>query len=477
MSKFTINSLMQVVLLATIVSLSNTLYSQSKVVEEILTDKLHNYSDVQRCEFISVPNKGVLVSYSIIEPKPGFSFGPSLVFYDKNLTKKWELKDYSNSELSKAWFAMYYGHAGNEFGRGKMGISECFVDPSGNYAYSVNFTTSKINQINIETGKLSVLSLNPKMRLMKQNGIPDYTMDGFIDKNYFYLVEGNNLDAKKDKTIYIRRIKHGETSAETFKLNLNLSDIDKKTYKKFILDMDKPSKEKSYENLLVTDNTFVLMATRTIINKKTKEFYRKFLVCPIDGSKSEEKMIKLGEEIADDDMLGDFMYDEVHKRIYTYNVSKDDGKLNYYYRCFDSKMNLIWEKKFDPKLSKQVVQKITHPATLHTSYDNNISITTRYGNKYYTLRTDKNGDNPEFAIDEKCTQGKLIDNDGYTLDCYEFNSLSKVKGFKSFIMKDKNDKENKFVDQTEFFVFDNTLIFAKSFWRKPGYKLISFDMP
>lgn len=467
----------QLFFLVLLTGLSTTIFAQNKVAEEILTDKLHNNSDVQKCEFIQVADKGVLVSYSLIDPKSGFSFGPSLVFYDKNLNKKWELKDYSNSELSKAWFEMYYGHSGNDFGRGKLRISECFVDPSGNYVYSVNFTTSKINQINIETGKLSVISVNPKIRLMKQNGIPDYTIDGFIDKNYFYLVEGKSLDARNIEPFYVRRIKHGDTDVKTFSLNLKITDIDKKTYKKFILDMDKPSKEKDYENLLVADNIFILMATRTIIDKKTKDFYRKFLVCPIDGSKPEEKMIKMGEGIADDDMLGDFMYDKVHNRIYTYVVSKDDGNLNYYYRCYDAKMNLIWEKNFDPKLSKQVLQKITRSAELHVNYDNSITISTRYGNKYYTVRTDKNGDNPEFTIDEKCTQGKLIEDDGYTLDCHEFNSLQKAKGLKSFIMKDKNDKENKFVDETEFFVFGDKVIFAKSFWRKPAYKLVSFDMP
>ena len=469
----------QLIVLVLITGLSNAVSAQNKEVNEAMVDNLHNFSDAQKCEFYSIPGKGILVSYSIIEPKSGFSFGPSLVFYDMNLTKKWELKDYSPSEMNKSYFSMYYGYGNRDQKRGTLRISQCFIDPSGKYAYSVNFTKSIINQIDIASGKLTKIAIDKKLHLDKQ-GVPDYSLDAFTDQNYFYLIEGNqfsnNSQAKKKPSIFIRRVKHGAATTETFTLNPPIADEEKgSSYKDFIY-TDMPLARK-WENLLITDNTVILLDNRTILNKESKEFYRKVALYPLDGSKHEEKMIKMGEEIADEDLLGEVMYDNIHNRIYTYAMNKDNGKLTTSYRCYNTKMELLWEKNFDPKLAKQVIQKIINPAELNVNYDNSVTITSRYGSDYFILRTDKDGDNPEFIINEKCTQGKLIEDNGYTLDCHEFNSLQKAKGFKSFIMKDKNDKENKFVDETEFFMFGDKVIFAKSFWRKPAYKLVSFDMP
>lgn len=473
------NVFKQLIFLILITGLSKTVFAQNKEVNEVTTDNLHNFSDAQKCEFKLVPGKGVLVSYSIIDPKSTFSFGPSIAFYDKELNKKWELKDYSSSEMNKAYFSMYYGYGDRDQRRGKIRISECFVDPSGTYVYSVNYTKNIINMIEIVSGKLTKIALDTKMHLSKQ-GVPDYSMDAFIDNNYFYLIEGNefssNSEAKKKPSIFIRRVKHGEAKTETFTLNPQIAAEEKgSSYKDFIY-TDMPLARK-WENLLITDNTVILLDNRTVQNKESKEFYRKIALYPLDGTKHEEKMIKMGEEIADDDLLGEVMYDNIHNRIYTFTMNKDNGKLITSYRCYDLKMELIWEKNFDPKLGKQVIQKIINPATLKVNYDNSVTITSRYGDDYFMLRTDKNGDNPEFIVNEKCTQGKLLGEDGYTLDCHEFNSLQNAKGLKSYIMKDKSSKDNKFVDEAEFFVFGDKVIFAKSLWRKPAYKLASFDMP
>lgn len=185
----------------------------------------------------------------------------------------------------------------------------------------------------------------------------------------------------------------------------------------------------------------------------------------------------MGEKIADEDLLGEVLYDKIHNRIYSYSMNKDNGKLITSYRCYNKKMELIWEKNFAPKIEKQVVQKIINPAKLITNYDNSITIKSRYGNDHFTVHTDKNGDNPEFMISEKCSQGKLLEEDGYTLGCPEFNNLQNAKGFKSYILKDKNSKDNKFVDEVNLFVVGDKLIFAKSFYRRIGYQLVSFDMP
>ena len=77
------NVMKQVIYIVLIIVLSNTAFAQNKEVNEVTTDNLHNFSDAQKCEFKLVPGKGVLVSYSIIDPKSDFSFGPSIAFYDK----------------------------------------------------------------------------------------------------------------------------------------------------------------------------------------------------------------------------------------------------------------------------------------------------------------------------------------------------------------------------------------------------------
>ncbi len=450
--------------------------AQNKVVDYISPNKLHNFSDAQKCELIEVPNKGVLVSYSTIKTSPSFNFGPTLLFFDKDLNKKWELTDYSPSEMNKAYFQWFYGY-GHE--KGVLRISNCYVDPSGKYAYSVNFTTSIINKIDIESGEVTKISLTPKLHTSKQ-GVPEYSLDAFIDKDYFYLIEGNkfntNAEAKKRPSVYVIRIKHGDTQAETFTLNPEIASEEKGGAYKHFLYPDIPLMRK-WENLLINNNNVILLDNRTIENKETKEFYRKINIYPLDGSQHKELMIKMGEEIISEGLLGEVMYDNKHNRIYTYSMNKKNGELIISYRCYNAQMGLIWEKDFDTNLGKQVIQKIFNSAKLNTNYDNSISITSRYGDNYYTLRTDKNGDNPEFFINEKCSQGKLRKDDGYTLDCFEFNSLQNVKGLKSYILKDKNNSENKFEDETEFFQFGNKLILAKTLKRKPGYRLVDFDMP
>ncbi len=464
----------KLVLLFLITGLTSLCFSQNKVVDYISSDKLHNYSDAQRCEIVEVPGKGVLVSYSTIKTKGGFSYGPSLAFFDKDLNKKWELIDYSPSEMSKAYFGTYYGYANRFQEQGKLRISNCYVDPSGAFAYTINTNQNTINIIEIATGKLNKINLENKIHLNK-GGFPEYSVDAFVDDKYFYLVEGNNYqvpkDAKRRPSVFVHRIKHGNSKSETFTLNPKRpsGDSEPEWGIKF-------SEMRQWKNFLVLNNVAIFIDNFTVEDKKSKQFYRKLAYYPLDGSDHTEIFVKMGEKIADNDLLGEIMYDKVHQRIFTYSMNKDNGRLVLTYRCFNLKMELVWEKNFDPQLGKQIIQKIINPAVLSINYDNSVTITSRYGKDHYYVHTDVNGDNPEFKKAEKCTQGKLIENSGYTVNCHEFNNLQKAKGFKSFILKDKNAKENKFVDEVDIFKVGDKVIFGKSLYRRPGYKLASFDL-
>src|SRR5690606_25224374 len=109
---------------------------------------------------------------------------------------------------------------------------------------------------------------------------------------------------------------------------------------------------------LILNNVVIFIDNFTIEDKETKQFYRKLAYYQLDGSDHSEFLVKIGEKIADNDLLGEVMYDEIHQRIYTYSMNKDNGKLILSYRCFNLKMDLLWEKNFDPQLGKQIIQKI-----------------------------------------------------------------------------------------------------------------------
>ncbi|MCB9335271.1 MAG: hypothetical protein H6586_03930 [Flavobacteriales bacterium] len=438
-----------------------------------------------------VHNKGVLVSYSTVDYQSIVSFNPTLIFYDSDLNLKWELKDYSKSEIKKPYYDMYYNKIPKTQGRGVLDKSSIYVSPSGEYVYTVNYQKSNINLIDVASGKLTEIHLDMEVHLTKQE-IPEYSLDAFVDDNYFYLVEGNNYygksDAKNAPSVFVRRIKHGETKAETFTINPKSPEDDKEgVYKRYLNPENYIVRQ--WENLMVVNNVLVLMDNYVVENKDTKQFFKKILICPIEGGDIKEVFVKMGEKIADNDLLGEVLYDNTHNRIYTYSLNKDNGELIVSYRCYDSKLELVWEKNYDSKLGKQVLQKVINPAVLKVNYDNSLTIKSRYGDNHYYLRTDPNGDNPEFIINETCSQGKLDEDDGYTLDCHEFNNLQSFKDLKSYILKDKNSNNYKVNDAARrimknkgswnlninFYLFENRLIYAKGAFAKNGFTLTSFN--
>ena len=188
-----------------------------------------------------------------------------------------------------------------------------------------------------------------------------------------------------------------------------------------------------------------------------KEFFKRVLCYNLDGSLKKDIFVKLGDKIADSDHLGDLIYNVGGKGyLYSYALSRVDGKNLVNYSCYNQKMELEWEKQYDSKIKTGSVKRIISSASIEMLVDSSIVITSYYGLDEMSFKYSNSIKTFEFKLLEYKSQGCEIPFK-YGLDCSLYIKLSQYKGCKNFIDGDmKKTKDN--VTVIPYFTNDRVII-------------------
>ncbi|MBW6483247.1 MAG: hypothetical protein K0B10_09305 [Vicingaceae bacterium] len=448
MKKYTHQFLLKLSVVMLFLGVTTNAFTQNKEVAVELDKKLNQYS-----KYTEVPDKGVLVIYPTIKKTVSFT----VIFFDENLQKKWEI---SELKLSNSKFNKYY----YEYDRNSY---SCIVTPTGKYAYLTSLIEDIVYRIDIETGKLETIPLTIKInRIRFGNPSNLYTVNFNVDDNYYYYSEiTNESSTRKLNTISINRINHNENKFESFSFEFTPPNGD-----------DKPKWAGGESNRILQKWELFFIKDNKIFLKdnfphegENKIGYRKMAVYSIDGKILSEANFQMGHRVSQEfkNYSGVISYNSRNKdKIYTFALVKDEPA-TIEYKCYDLNLKLVWEKSFVLKPDEKFKKSDVFVDVFH-NYDNTLTLYTSNGSMYI----DSEGNKPNF-------KPLCIDTEFFIyINCYAYEKVEKLMK-PNFIINDlKKYRATHRAFEIQFFKIKDKFIYTFTTYQFGGtyYRLASFPI-
>ena len=411
----------------------NSIAQDKKIFIELDNTQIPVYTEVKE--------KGILVSYGdLSKDKKIWTTIMHLSFYDLELNKVWEKKNvYSVSLDVKAFRADPQTYP-------KTIEVTSSLDAKGGYMYYYQPAKKNVIQVNINDGTIK--------NKVVENAFPEskyFTLCSGADEDFFYISHKPTEYAKTDKEYTVSVMKFDSKT-----LNQKISNFEITSVGKSKSQVSQVS-QRNWEFLGISKYGVCFVDNYATKLKETKEFFKRVLCYNLDGSLKKDIFVKLGDKIADSDHLGDLIYNVGGKGyLYSYALSRVDGKNLVNYSCYNQKMELEWEKQYDSKIKTGSVKRIISSASIEMLVDSSIVITSYYGLDEMSFKYSNSIKTFEFKLLEYKSQGCEIPFK-YGLDCSLYIKLSQYKGCKNFIDGDmKKTKEN--VTVIPYFTNDRVII-------------------
>jgi len=464
----------QLFLIIVLLISSISIFSQNK---EVLVEL--KASKKQFPSYIEVPNKGVIVIY----PNVFKTTYNTVIFFDENLEKKWEIAEIGSYETSLRYDILYVNSDEEPYLRASNGVNNqannCVVSPSGEFAYITNTVKDEVYRIDIKTGKWISLPLDHKFqKKFKYPNEDEYMVKFFVDETYYYIIELNKFktstSSKEKGSLTVNRIKHNETKFDFFSfIPIPPNGNEKPRYQ--TIDPKSMSNIYQHWNILFIKENTVGLIDNFIYTDENNANFEKTVLYSLDGKKVKEVMLSLGFEKTKNYIPLNYVnatvyYDNRTNRIYTASINEDEQKIHY--KCYDLKLQLLWDKEYSHKMDK-IKKNESKFIYMAKSIDNGLIINMKMGDLYIN----KDGENPVLTDDCLSKNPNYEKYGGDEIDCYAYEKYIKIKGVKETVTKDLGEfNKNWHKSDFQFLEINDKIIYTNSIGEKVEiYRLASFS--